>query len=114
MPIIGNLLADLPDVPSGEVFQPFVERDGIKIERIISHGQATPKGEWYDQEWDEWVLILSGQAHVLIEGETQPRELKCGDHLLLSAHCRHRVEWTPPDTTTIWLAVHFGTVPGTV
>jgi cupin 2 domain-containing protein len=114
MTTTGNILADLPDATSSEVFQSLVERNGIKIERIISHGQATPEGEWYDQEWDEWVLVLSGQAHLLIEGETQPRELKNGDHLLLPAHCRHRVEWTPPDTPTIWLAVHFGAVPGTV
>ncbi len=105
--VIGNLLTDLPEATLAEVFQPIVERDGVRIERIVSHGQATPEGEWYDQEWDEWVLLLSGQAQILIEGETHPRVLKIGDHLLLTAHCRHRVEWTAPDTPTLWLAVHW-------
>jgi cupin 2 domain-containing protein len=108
-----NLLADLPDASLSEVFQPLVKRDGIRIERIVSHGQATPEGEWYDQKWDEWALVLSGEAGILIEGEAQPRVLKCGDHLLLPAHCRHRVEWTSPDNPTIWPAMHFGAVPGT-
>jgi cupin 2 domain-containing protein len=102
----GNLLADLPDASSGEVFQTLMEQDGVRIERIISHGQATPEGEWYDQKWDEWVLLLSGEAGILIVGEAKPRILGAGDHLLLPAHCRHRVLWTAPDRTTIWLAVH--------
>ena len=104
--VTGNLLADLPDATMGEVFQPLVERDGIRIERIVSRGQATPEGEWYDQEWDEWVLLLSGEAGILIGGEAKPRMLGEGDHLLLPAHCRHRVLWTAPDRPTVWLAVH--------
>ncbi len=106
--VTGNLLADLPDASLGEVFQPLLEQDGVRIERIVSHGQATPEGEWYDQGCDEWVLLLSGSARLLIEGETEPRVLANGDHLLLPAGCRHRVEWTDPGRPTIWLAVHFG------
>jgi cupin 2 domain-containing protein len=103
----GNFFADLPDATAGEIIQTLVEQNGVRIERIVSHGQATPEGEWYDQEWDEWVLLLSGAAGVLMEGEEHPRELKSGDHLFLPAHHLHRVEWTAPDRPTLWLAVHW-------
>ncbi len=103
----GNIFTNLPDATSGELFQPLLERGGVRIERIVSHGQATPEGEWYDQGWDEWVLVLSGSAGLLIEGETQPRELREGDYLQLPAHCRHRVVWTAPDSPTLWLTVQW-------
>ncbi len=105
----GNIFTNLPDATSGEAFQTLLERDGVKIERIISHGQATPEGEWYDQKWDEWVLLLSGRAGLLIEGEAEPRELEIGEYLLLPAGCRHRVAWTAPNSPTIWLAIHWKT-----
>lgn len=106
----GNMLASLPDATSGEVFETLLDRGGVRIERIVSHGQSTPAGQWYDQEWDEWVLLLAGRAGILIEGEPASRELGQGDHLLLPAHCRHRVEWTTPDGPTVWLAVHWQTI----
>jgi cupin 2 domain-containing protein len=99
------------DARGSEIFETLVERGGIRIERIISHGQATLEGEWYDQERDEWVLVLSGRAGLLIEGEAEPRELGPGDYVDLPAHCRHRVVWTDPDGPTVWLAVHWGEVP---
>lgn len=102
----GQLLADLPSAAEGEVLDTLLARDGFRIERIVSHGQATPEGEWYDQENDEWVLVLSGAAKLLIEGETTPRDLGPGDFMLLPSHCRHRVAWTSPDEPTVWLAVH--------
>ena len=104
----GSILAELPDARIGDIFETVVERGGVRIERIVSHGQATPEGEWYDQEQDEWVLVLSGQAGLLIEGESEPRLLGPGDHVDLPAHCRHRVTWTSQDEPTLWLAVHWG------
>ncbi len=77
------------------------------MERIVSLGQQTPPGEWYDQSDDEWVLLLSGAARLLIEGESQASALQPGDCLLLPAHVRHRVEWTDPAQPTVWLAFHF-------
>lgn len=100
-----NILADLPDSPD-EIFETLLEKSGIKIERIISSGQATPAGEWYDQAGDEWVVLLSGSAGLLIEGEISPHRLAAGDYLLLPAGCRHRVEWTDPAVKSVWLAVH--------
>ena len=101
-----NILANLPHSPD-EIFETLLEKSGIKIERIISSGQATPAGEWYDQAGDEWVVLLSGSATLMIEGEISPRRLAAGDYLLLPAGCRHRVEWTDAEVKSVWLAVHF-------
>jgi cupin 2 domain-containing protein len=101
-----NIRADFPD-STAEIFETLLERPGIKIERIISSGQATPEGEWYDQAQDEWVLLFCGSAGLMIEGESCPRSLAAGDFILLPAGCRHRVAWTDPEVKSIWLAVHF-------
>ncbi|HEY3309632.1 MAG TPA: cupin [Desulfuromonadaceae bacterium] len=103
-----NILTDLPTAQPGEVLETLVERGSVRIERIISNGQATPAGEWYDQDWDEWVVLLTGSAGLLLEGDSEPRVMKSGDHILIPAHCRHRVDWTDPMQTTLWLAVHLG------
>lgn len=102
----GNLLTETPAALEGEVFEPILSRPGVRMERIVSFGQATPPAKWYDQESDEWVLLLSGSAGLLIEGEQAVRELTPGDYLLLPAHCRHRVEWTEQGQETVWLAIH--------
>lgn len=105
-----NLYADIPwDLPK-EHFDAILETKGLRLERIVSRGHATPPGEWYDQDRDEWVALLRGRAAILIEGDPNPIELGPGDHLLLRAHCRHRVAWTDPDQDTIWLAVHYPSV----
>lgn len=106
-PEILNILADLPPALSGEVFETIVESDSVRIERIVSNGQATPEGKWYDQERDEWVLVLAGSAGLLFEGEQEPRRLVTGDYTLIPAGGRHRVAWTDPAVSTVWLAVHF-------
>lgn len=78
---------------------------GSRVQRIVSRGQASPPGFWYDQDQAEWVAVLSGAALVRFETEDRARRLGPGDHLLIPAHHRHRVEWTAPDQPTIWLAV---------
>ena len=70
-------------------------------------GQASQRGFWYDEDWDEWVVVLSGAAGLLVAGEDGPRTLRAGDHVHLPAHRRHRVEWTDAAEPTVWLAVHF-------
>lgn len=102
----GNILAQLPTPGREELFDEILRRPGVRIERIVSSGQATPAGEWYDQDWDEWVLLLAGSARLLVEGEGEARLLGPGDYLLLPARCRHRVEWTDPQVQTVWLALH--------
>ncbi len=102
----GNLLADLPVTLPEEELCTLLATPDLRIERIVSTGQASPPGFWYDQGWAEWVLVLAGQAALLIEGEAAPRVLEPGSYVHLPAHCRHRVEWTSAETPTVWLAVH--------
>jgi cupin 2 domain-containing protein len=111
-PEICNLLAPLPSALSGEAFDTIVASESVRIERIVSRGQITPEGEWYDQKQDEWVLVLAGSAELLFEGNQGSQRLLVGDHVLIPAGCRHRVTWTDPDLNTVWLAVHF-TAAGT-
>ena len=97
----------LPERPLAEELVDILEeRPGTRIERIVSTGQATPEGEWYDQETDEFVLVVSGAARLRIENEPEDRALNEGDWIMLPAHCRHRVTWTRDDPPTVWLAIH--------
>jgi cupin 2 domain-containing protein len=105
-PEIRNILAGLPPALSGEVVDTLVESDTVRIERIVSNGQATPEGQWYDQERDEWLLVLAGSAGLLFDGAQEAQRLGAGDHTLIPAGCRHRVAWTDPAIKTVWLAVH--------
>ena len=104
----GNLRSGLPARPlPDEVVDLLVERSGLRIERIVSTGQATPEGQWYDQDRDELVVVVDGAARLSIEGEREDRELSEGDWILLPALCRHRVTWTRAKPPTVWLARHF-------
>ncbi len=105
-PLTGNLYADLPRTVPEELFETILLTPDIRIERIVSHGQATPEGAWYDQPQGEWVLLVAGSAGLLLEKEVEPRRLLPGDYLFIPPHCRHRVAWTDPEQLTVWLAVH--------
>ena len=102
-----NLLRDLPDAGASEITDALVARPGLRIERIVSFGQASPEGFWYDQAEAEWVVLLAGAARLRFEDETQARALGPGDWVEIAAHRRHRVEWTEPGQPTIWLAVFY-------
>jgi cupin 2 domain-containing protein len=103
----GNLRRGLPAQPvANETFERLIERSGLRIERIVSTGQSTPEGEWYDQERDEFVVLVAGAARLRIEGEAEDRALAECDWVFLPAHCRHRVTWTREDPPTVWLAIH--------
>lgn len=101
-----NLFEDIPDPLPEELFETLLIRPGFKLEKIVSRGHATAAGQWYDQAEDEWVLLLKGAAGLRLEDRADPVVLKPGDHIRLPARCRHRVEWTAPDTDTVWLALH--------
>ena len=107
----GNLFADIPDVSAAgmgeEAFAEILARPGLKIERIISQGHTSPPGFWYDQAWNEWVVVLKGSAKLRFEDEPVARVLGGGDYVFIPARKRHRVEWTDPQRPTVWLAVHF-------
>ena len=104
-----NLFDDVPRALPAERVDVLLDTPAVRLERIVSVGHATPPGEWYDRARDEWVVVLRGRARVRIEGEADDRALGVGDHLLLRAHVRHRVEWTDPSGPTVWLAVFFNT-----
>lgn len=102
-----NLLAGIPgDLPE-EHFQTLLAENSLRIERIISLGNSSPPGFWYDQDTHEWILLLQGAARLRFEGQNQPLEMRTGSFINIPAHQRHRVEWTDPVTPTIWLAIHY-------
>ncbi len=102
----GNIFSRIPNSIPDEIFDTIVQNENVKIERIISDGHTTPEDSWYDQERDEWVILLKGIAEILFENESRPAVLKPGDYLLIPAYCRHRVIRTDDKQPTVWLAVH--------
>ena len=101
--VFGNILAPTID----EFVETLLAHKRGKIQRIVSHGHASPEDFWYDQETDEWVVLLTGSARLQFKGEADPVALNAGDFLFIPAHRKHRVEWTDPDVDSIWLAVYF-------
>ncbi len=102
-----NIYADIPDTIPKEIFETILEAKAFRLERIVSDGRQTPEGKWYDQDKNEWVILLEGSAGLLLEGEEEPIVLKPGDYLNLPAKIRHQVLWTDPHEKTIWLALHY-------
>lgn len=111
-----NLFQNLLSEDGQERFDTILNHRGIRIERIVSHGRASDPAFWYDQHWDEWVLVVKGSAvlrlidpHEGAPGQVNEVVLNAGDHLLIPAHVRHRVESTCADEPTVWLAIHWET-----
>ncbi len=104
---VRNIFDDLPSHLPKEVVQTLLCAADVRIERIISHGHASPADFWYDQDQHEWVVVLKGAARLQFEDETA--EMTPGDFVNIPAHKKHRVEWTAPDEPTIWLAVFYAT-----
>ena len=102
---VKNIFAEIPEQLPQELIEEIACGEQVRIERIVSKGHVSPPGFWYDQEDDEWVILLAGEARLLFEDGDKPVSLRSGDHMLIPAHSRHRVIWTHPDQRTIWLAV---------
>ena len=102
-----NVFSPIPsDIPD-EIFETIAASGTVRIERIVSRGQATPQGSWYDEGLAEWVILLKGSADILFEGEATAVTLLPGDHILIPPHRRHRVTRTDDGEPTIWVAVYF-------
>ncbi|MGA9574952.1 MAG: cupin domain-containing protein [Lysobacterales bacterium] len=101
-----NLFNSIPGDGAEEVFDQILNSDSVRIERIISRGHTSPANGWFDQEEEEWVMVLQGSGKILFENG-QEFLLGAGDNLLISAHQKHKVTWTDPAGVTIWLAVFF-------
>jgi cupin 2 domain-containing protein len=100
-----SLFMEIPEMLPNELCQTLLDKPTVRIERILSQGQRSPDDFWYDQDQDEWVVLLQGQARLGFR-DGEPVDLRAGDYLLIAAHCQHRVEWTQPDAISIWLAIH--------
>lgn len=102
-----NLFAHLPVSLPEELVEVLVETSGARLKRIVSLGQATPAGQWYDGDTNEWVVLLRGAAGLRFEDESAPRVLGPGDWVDIPAHRRHRIDWTASNEPTVWLALHY-------
>jgi cupin 2 domain-containing protein len=107
-PDAGNLYAGVRASPDAEQFTGLFKHPGARLERIVSTGQASPPGFWYEQAHTEWVLLLQGAARLRFEDEAAARELAPGDWLAIAPRRRHRVEATQAQPPTVWLALHLG------
>lgn len=102
-----NLYDNIPsDVPE-ELFTDILGTKTFRVERIVSYGHASDEGFRYDQDWNEWVMVLEGAARISFEDDSDTVELGPGDYLTIPARKRHRVEWTALDQQTVWLAIHY-------
>ncbi|NCA70420.1 MAG: cupin domain-containing protein [Sphingobacteriia bacterium] len=101
-----NLYDGLCELASGERFDLLLSCRNVLIERILS--SARPDSRLYDQEQDEWVCLLRGEAQLWIDGAT--RRLCAGDHCFIPAHTPHRVLATSSEPSCLWLAVHIRSV----
>lgn len=103
----GSLLKDIPEKLPEELIDTLCSDQNVVIERIVSRGQASPEGFWYDQEKNEFVLVIKGSAGIKIEDRDDIVVMKAGDYIEIGAHVKHRVEWTDSHFETVWLAVHY-------
>ena len=101
-----NLYADIPESLDNELLETLATGRELRIERIVSKGHSSPAQGWYDQDSDEWVVLLQGAA-IISYPDGDMVTLGKGDYLHIPAHCRHRVQWTDPDQVTVWLAIHY-------
>jgi cupin 2 domain-containing protein len=100
-----NLFEENPRRILDELVEILFAASSVRIERIVSQGQSSPEGFWYDQDQGEWVAMLQGAARLQFEDRVV--EMRPGDYINIPAHQRHRVQWTAPAESTIWLAVHY-------
>ncbi len=101
-----NIFTSITENLEKELFEEILTNAKLKIERIVSYGHTSPEAGWYNQESDEWVILLEGEAVLSFENEADVR-LEKGDYINIPAHTKHRVSWTLPKAKTIWLAVHY-------
>ncbi len=101
--VFDGVPAEIPE----EIIREIVGAGNVRIERIISKGQSSPEGFWYDQLQNEWVMVLRGRAKIKFFDDGTLLELSEGDYLNIPSHKKHRIEWTDPENKTIWLAVFY-------
>ncbi len=103
---VKNILKNIPKSLPNELFEKILQSKNCKIERIISKGHVTPKEKWYDQNENEWIILIKGSAELLLENN-KTIKMQEGDYINIPAHTKHRLEKTDPKKETIWLAVFY-------
>ena len=101
-----NIFDSLPNDLSVEVSEEIIHALTIRIERIVSKGHSSPDTDWYDQDENEWVMVVEGKATLEFEDGSK-RELSTGDYINIPAHVKHKVVQTDPNQITIWLAIFY-------
>lgn len=104
--VTGNIYDLIPEKLETEICAEIIKAGAVRIERILSPGQAAPDSGWYDQDENEWVMVLQGCGR-LVFADGEKIDLAAGDYLNIPAHRQHRVVWTDPDRATVWLAVFY-------
>jgi cupin 2 domain-containing protein len=107
VPAVNNLFALIPENLEKEYFEKLLKNEHFFLEKIVSEGQITPPDTWLCENTDEWVIVLSGSAKLSFKNDNSTVELQAGDYLTIPAGTHHRVEWTDPNTKTVWLALHY-------
>ena len=102
-----NLFEDIPTCLDEEEFKDLLNKPGVHIERIVSRGQVSDPCFWYEQQENEWVVLLEGEA-ILEYADGAKDELSKGDYIFIPAMKKHRVAYTSTEPACIWLAVFFG------
>ena len=102
-----NIFSNIPESLPDEFFEDIISTENFRIERIISRGHKTPKDKWYDQDKNEWVMVLKGNAELLFEEGNKIIKMKEGDYINIPTHVKHRVEKTDSGEETVWLAIHY-------
>ena len=102
---LNNIFAEIPGELDNELMQVLQQSDNIKIQRIVSKGQVSPETGWYDQQQNEWVIVIKGEAVITFE-QTEVA-MQAGSYINIPAHTKHKVSWTHPDLETVWLVVYY-------
>jgi cupin 2 domain-containing protein len=103
---MSNIFDLLPGTLEKEAFSDLVKHDHVRIERILSKGHTSPDAGWYDQDENEWVIVLKGSGRIVFEDGIEI-QLNSGDYLNIPVHSKHKVKWTDPNNVTVWLAVFY-------
>ena len=103
----GNLYQQIPAKLPAEISECLVSSGPVRIERIVSNGHCSEPGFWYDQNQNEWVMLVQGEARLRFREGDRIVHLAPGDYINIAAHVQHRVDWTKADGATIWLAVFY-------
>ncbi|MEZ8009752.1 MULTISPECIES: cupin domain-containing protein [Vibrio] len=103
---MSNIYSNVPSSIPDEIFNDIITTENVRIERIISHGHRSPEQSWYDQDENEWVMVLEGQGVIEFE-DGRVVTLSKGDYINIAAREKHKVVGTDRDVVTIWLAVFY-------